>query len=76
MFRHFNKVTNVLAHEDLGTDKIEMLLSTNFNFNIVRAGPSRCGTQCKTWARGPTQDLGAGPLWVVIAWRHRVHSTV
>jgi len=26
-----------------------------------RAGPSRCGAQCKTWARGPMQDLGAGP---------------
>jgi len=25
-----------------------------------------CGAQCKTWARGPTQDLGAGPLWAVI----------
>jgi len=35
-----------------------------------RAGPSRCGAQCKTWARGPMQDLGAGPLWAVISWRH------
>jgi len=26
-----------------------------------RAGPSRCGAQCKTWARGPMQDLGARP---------------
>jgi len=26
-----------------------------------RAGPSRCGAQCKTWARGPMQDLCAGP---------------
>ena len=40
------------------------------------AGPSRCGAQCKTWARGPMQDLGVGPLWAVILWRHRVHSTV
>jgi len=29
---------------------------------VVRAGPSRCGAQCKAWARGPMQDLGAGPL--------------
>jgi len=26
--------------------------------------------------RGPMQDLGAGPLWAEILWRHRVHSTV
>jgi len=43
---------------------------------ILRAGPSRCRAQCKTWARGPMQDLGAGPLWAVILWRHRVQSTV
>jgi len=42
----------------------------------TRAGPSRCGAQCKTWARGPMQDLSAGPLWAVILWRHRVQSTV
>jgi len=27
-----------------------------------RAGPRRCGAQCKIWARGPMQDRGAGPL--------------
>jgi len=37
-----------------------------------RAGRSRCGSQCKTWARGPMQDPGAGSLWEVILWRHRV----
>ena len=42
----------------------------------VTAGPSRCGAQCKTWARDPMQDLGAGPLWTVILWRHRIQSTV
>jgi len=26
----------------------------------VRAGPSRCGAQFKTWAWGPMQDLSAG----------------
>jgi len=26
--------------------------------------------------RGPTQDLGTGPLWAVILWCHRVHSTM
>ena len=26
-----------------------------------RTVPSRCGAQCKTWARGPMQDLSAGP---------------
>ena len=41
-----------------------------------RAGPSRCGAQCKTWARGPMQDLGVGPLWAAFLWRHRVRSTV
>jgi len=41
-----------------------------------RAGPSRCGAQCKTWARVSMQDLCAGPLWAVILWRHRVQSTV
>jgi len=25
---------------------------------------------------GPMQDLGAGPLWAVILWRHRVQSSV
>jgi len=30
-------------------------------FDKCRAGPSRCGAQCKTWARGPMLDLGAGP---------------
>jgi len=25
---------------------------------------------------GPMQDLGSGPLWAVISWRHRVQSTV
>jgi len=29
---------------------------------IYRAGPSRCGAQCKTWARGPMQDLSVGPF--------------
>jgi len=42
----------------------------------TRAGPSRCGAQCKIWARGPMQDLSAGPLWAVILWLHRVQSTV
>jgi len=28
----------------------------------ARAGPSRCGAQCKTSARDPMQNLGAGPL--------------
>jgi len=27
----------------------------------IRASPSRCGAQCKTWVLGPMQDLGAGP---------------
>jgi len=40
----------------------------------TEAGPALA--QCKTWARGPMQDLGAGPLWAVILWRHRVQSTV
>jgi len=44
--------------------------------HTTRDGPSRCGTQCKTWPRGPKQDLGAGPIWAVILWRHRVQSTV
>jgi len=26
----------------------------------VRAGPSRCGAQFKTWVWGPMQDLSAG----------------
>jgi len=45
-------------------------------WRALRAGPSKCGAQCKTWARDPMQDLGAGPLWAVILWRHRVQSTV
>jgi len=28
---------------------------------VNRACPSRCKAQCKTWARDPMQDLGAGP---------------
>ena len=27
-----------------------------------RAGPSRCGAQCKIWAWGLMQDIDAGPL--------------
>jgi len=26
--------------------------------------------------RGPMQNLGAGPFWAVVLWRHRVQSTV
>jgi len=47
-----------------------------FLTTITSAGLSRCGAQCKTWARGPMQDLCAGPLWTVILWRYRVQSTV
>ena len=28
---------------------------------VRRASPGRCGAQCKTWARGPMQDLSAVP---------------
>jgi len=28
------------------------------------------------WARSPMQDLGVGPLWAVVLWRHRAQSTV
>ena len=41
-----------------------------------RASPTRRGAQCKIWARGPMQDLGARPLWAGILWRHRVRSFV
>jgi len=36
--------------------------STDACSGVRRAGPSRCGAQCKTWARGPMQDLGTVPL--------------
>jgi len=43
---------------------------------VRRTGPSWCGTQCKTWALGPMQDLSAGPLWTVILRRNHIQSTV
>jgi len=49
---------------------------SRFCFLTSRASPGRCGAQCKTWARGPMQDLTAGPIWALILWRHRVQSTV
>jgi len=39
-----------------------MNIITGLSVDALRAGPSRFGAQCKTWARGPMQDLGAGPL--------------
>jgi len=53
-----------------------MNIITGLSVDALRAGPSRFGAQCKTWARGPMQDLGAGPLWAVILCRHCVQSTV
>ena len=35
--------------------------NTDQEIDTRRAGPSRCRAQCKTWARGPMQDLSAGP---------------
>jgi len=33
--------------------------------------------QGRTWqVGGPIQDLGAGSLWALVLWRHRVQSTV
>jgi len=46
---------------------------------LADAGPNArpgCWAQCKTWARGPMQDLSTGPLWAVILWHHCVQSTV
>jgi len=28
----------------------------------IQGSPSRCRAQCKTWAQGPMQNLGAGPF--------------
>jgi len=35
-----------------------------------------CSDTGPATVRGPMQDLGVGPLWAVILWRHRVQSTV
>jgi len=41
---------------------IEMSAKPTFYITFTgKAGPSKCGAQCKTWAQGPMQDLGAGP---------------
>jgi len=46
-----------------GSTSTFSLSFSGFNGNAeIKAGPSRCGAKCKTWGRGPTQDLGAGPL--------------
>jgi len=69
----YNKIAPMLAT----TLKLQSELLKDWPWMArCRAGPSRCGAQCKTWARGPMQDLGAGPLWAVILLRHRVQSTV
>jgi len=53
------------------------ILIVSLRFSLVgRVGSSRCGAQCRAWARGPMQDLVAGPLWAVILWRHCAQSTV
>jgi len=36
---------------------------------LLQAGPALADA-------GPNARLGAGPLWAVILWRHRVQSTV
>jgi len=35
--------------------------------SVIKAGPSRCGAQCKTWARGPSKQWFYG----VIVFSHR-----
>jgi len=56
----------------------ETPVTTSDRCYVPHSGPalSRCGAQCKTWARSPMQDPGAGPFWAVILWRHHVQSTV
>jgi len=63
--RHFSQLT-VGFHQ--GEWRLEQESSKIHWMRVIgwrsdnRTGPSRCGAQCKTWARGTMQDLGAGPL--------------
>jgi len=73
-FRSFNSTRKVNIDESVGSSTFKPEIALR---NVrYRAGPSRCGAQCKIWARGRMQDLGAGSLWAVILWRHHVQSTV
>jgi len=73
-FEHYNRI--LLCNWVLGRYSVCLTACACHSTFVLRAGPGGCGAQCKTWARSPMQDLGAGPLWAVILWRHRVQSTV
>jgi len=46
-------------------------------FNIISLTTQYSQNEGRSWqVRSPMQDLGAGPLWAVVLWRHRVQSTL
>jgi len=49
-FRAFHKIDLLWGQ---GAASLKRLGNTTL---ILRAGPSRCGAQCKTWARGPSEQ--------------------